>query len=472
MSRAVVTKSRGDKTKGGASATPTVAHEIVPGKFTDQDWYSMLDRDEGNEFASELLDELVDCSLAIIYDTYIQDQLLPFTIAQAKDAMLQIIDWQFLSRDVLETDLTEDVSWLEDEEPLPAVTDCWAQGIVPHKLLPVSLPSTPCADDIIVEEVGAENEPEAEISLTADDQKETGDQSEPEVDMESCTSFSTSRDGTSVEPSLPSKRSPQVKIQPQPPEVTKPKHKYQSHKGRLKSAGLGTMSESLYETEKRLAEAEMVTATGSGQDEDTDNPLNTMPLSCQSLLKSQAGRPPGNKDVHYDEHGNVISVVKFNPAKLPSHFVKTGFTIVNPQVEAAQARLRAMRTGNYVAQKKKTTKNNVSTSKLSKIEIPKEIEVDQSVHISSRNIVLPLPPPLIEMMEISPGVIVKEGERVKRGAKKWGKTGPQVAESNLRVVRPPPERPRFTAQDILGTQKPMLRLIRDSPVIPPISQTT
>ena len=41
MSRSTVAKSRQDKTsKGVASApTPAVTHEIVQGKFTDQDWY-------------------------------------------------------------------------------------------------------------------------------------------------------------------------------------------------------------------------------------------------------------------------------------------------------------------------------------------------------------------------------------------------------------------------------------------------
>lgn len=37
------------------------------------------------------------------------------------------------------------------------------------------------------------------------------------------------------------------------------------------------------------------------------------------LLQVQAGRPPGNKDVVYDDMGNVIAVVKLDPEKLPNH---------------------------------------------------------------------------------------------------------------------------------------------------------
>jgi len=39
MSRATVSKSRADKgSKPAPAHTPVVAHEIVPGKFNDQDW--------------------------------------------------------------------------------------------------------------------------------------------------------------------------------------------------------------------------------------------------------------------------------------------------------------------------------------------------------------------------------------------------------------------------------------------------
>lgn len=37
---------------------------------------------------------------------------------------------------------------------------------------------------------------------------------------------------------------------------------------------------------------------------------------CQ---QAQYGRPPGIKDVLYDERGNVVAVMKISPDKLPSH---------------------------------------------------------------------------------------------------------------------------------------------------------
>ena len=38
-----------------------------------------------------------------------------------------------------------------------------------------------------------------------------------------------------------------------------------------------------------------------------------------SFIQVQAGRPPGNKDVQYDDYGNVVAVIKLNPDRLPSH---------------------------------------------------------------------------------------------------------------------------------------------------------
>ena len=35
--------------------------------------------------------------------------------------------------------------------------------------------------------------------------------------------------------------------------------------------------------------------------------------------KLQAGRPPGNREVVYDEHGNVVSVVKVDVDKLSAY---------------------------------------------------------------------------------------------------------------------------------------------------------
>lgn len=39
MSRTAQSKSRAEKKGGQSAPTPAVTHEIVPGKYTDVDWY-------------------------------------------------------------------------------------------------------------------------------------------------------------------------------------------------------------------------------------------------------------------------------------------------------------------------------------------------------------------------------------------------------------------------------------------------
>lgn len=50
--------------------------------------------------------------------------------------------------------------------------------------------------------------------------------------------------------------------------------------------------------------------------------------SQKSLIKSQAGRPPGNREVTFDERGNVIGVMKLNVQTLPTHRVRNFFTLI------------------------------------------------------------------------------------------------------------------------------------------------
>jgi len=51
-----------------------------------------VDRDDAGDFVAELLEEWYAEVDKIIYDNYIQRQLVPYTILQAKDAILQIME--------------------------------------------------------------------------------------------------------------------------------------------------------------------------------------------------------------------------------------------------------------------------------------------------------------------------------------------------------------------------------------------
>ena len=75
----------------------------------------------------------------------------------------------------------------------------------------------------------------------------------------------------------------------------------------------------------------------------------------------------------------------------------------------------------------------------------------------------------IDSMDLAPGVVVREGDRIKRGPKQnLSKSDfSSVANRNLHPVVVHGGSHTFSVQDLLGDQQPIIRPL-DSPPIPPI----
>lgn len=80
-------------------------------------------------YVTFLCSPLCMCSAHLVFLCW--PQCIPYVISQAREAMLQIIEWRFLVRDEGESSVPVDPTWQEDEEPAPSITDSWAQGSVP-----------------------------------------------------------------------------------------------------------------------------------------------------------------------------------------------------------------------------------------------------------------------------------------------------------------------------------------------------
>ena len=52
----------------------------------------MIDKDSSEDVVDRIMEELVDTTMDTIYKMYTERQLLPFTVSQAKDAILSIVE--------------------------------------------------------------------------------------------------------------------------------------------------------------------------------------------------------------------------------------------------------------------------------------------------------------------------------------------------------------------------------------------
>ncbi|XP_008252936.3 uncharacterized protein C2orf81 homolog isoform X2 [Oryctolagus cuniculus] len=124
-----VTRSKAEKARPPTVPVPQV--DIVPGRLNEAEWIALTAVEEGEDVVGDILADLLARVMDSAFKVYLTQQCVPFTISQAREAMLQIAEWRFLARDEGESAVAQDPTWGEDEEPLPCTTDAWAQGSVP-----------------------------------------------------------------------------------------------------------------------------------------------------------------------------------------------------------------------------------------------------------------------------------------------------------------------------------------------------
>ncbi|XP_011801447.1 PREDICTED: uncharacterized protein C2orf81 homolog isoform X2 [Colobus angolensis palliatus] len=131
-----VTRSKAEKVRPPTVPVPQV--DIVPGRLNEAEWMALTALEEGEDVVGDILADLLARVMDSAFKVYVTQQCIPFTISQAREAMLQITEWRFLARDEGESAVAEDPTWGEDEEPSACTTDSWAQGSVPVLHAPTS----------------------------------------------------------------------------------------------------------------------------------------------------------------------------------------------------------------------------------------------------------------------------------------------------------------------------------------------
>jgi len=84
------TKSSGKDQNKGDKQPPSVI-EIVPGKFNETDWLSLLEIDDTEDFIADIFESIWTETTKQIQQIYIRKQLLPFTLMMTENALSNVI---------------------------------------------------------------------------------------------------------------------------------------------------------------------------------------------------------------------------------------------------------------------------------------------------------------------------------------------------------------------------------------------
>ncbi|XP_015275263.1 PREDICTED: uncharacterized protein C2orf81 homolog [Gekko japonicus] len=317
--RVAQAKSRAERSRPATVPVPQV--DVVPGRLSEAEWLSLLAGEEAEDGVGDILAALLDLALDACYKVHLARQRIPYVINQAREAMVQIIEWRFLVRDGGEADVSADPTWQEDEEPVACITDSWAQGSVPV------LQPTPRPKEAAEAPPAVPPEEAAAAAASLEVPCEGGAAPPPRV-----LSWQPSQEQTRLGKGLPGT----------PLDSSSLIQASTSSKGRKGGAG-GSQSTTWLESRKELPSKcekprPLQEPSWSSAEERTrsasDSPRQLLPHSCSNLLRIQLGRPPNIKDVLYDEAGNITAVPRLDPARLPKRWVKPSVEVVDPNVES------------------------------------------------------------------------------------------------------------------------------------------
>ncbi|XP_052667319.1 uncharacterized protein C2orf81 homolog [Harpia harpyja] len=315
--QAATSKSRGEK-----SRLPTIAAALanaVPGRLPEEEWLSLLRAEQRDRDAGDILAELLGRVMDECTKADMARQTVAFTVGQARDALLQIIQWRFLARDEGETDLEGDSNWQEDEEPEPCAIDSWAQGSVPVlrvHLYPgegeVSSVRAPGQhgrqDHATADEAGA---PPAQTLCPC---QVTSTSTIPPVPGPSCPELLP--DEAAIAPRLPEGKPPHTRPAPlclaRPPAPCPPPSPAEP---------LGQPEQGRCPPRTSHGDVE-----GSGAAVVSSHVPPLPPPSCTSLVSIRSGRPLRSMGAKREGSGTVLGVPRRGPSSRPERWIR-------PQVE-------------------------------------------------------------------------------------------------------------------------------------------
>ncbi|CAF1551381.1 unnamed protein product [Adineta steineri] len=392
------TKTSGKDLSKTDKQPPSVI-EIVPGKFNESDWISLLENDDTEDFIADIFESIWTETSKQIQQIHIRKQLLPFTLMMTENALSNVIQWAFLERD--EPKPSSGNFWTEDTEPIPCIMDNWGEGVVPAcreerpqsmressfsmadrpVTAPVSIPILEAIDQIRRPSTGSSvgssirtshsnsrakklskiNESiDIEQHIKLDPWTNTDSNDNILTQKESSTEYDTNRSSFEQK----HYNHDVLVIQTQPPKLEPLAELFQPPRMTTKSSS--TQSIPLISSTKRrnINQSKLSSQFGSDavasttnmsettttkshkkpseskiyDDQQIEEVISKAPVATHAMLKSILSRPPGYRELDLDEYGNVIAIAKLDPDKIASKNIRVKCDLVKPRKPAMEIR--------------------------------------------------------------------------------------------------------------------------------------
>ncbi|XP_057309445.1 uncharacterized protein LOC130647561 [Hydractinia symbiolongicarpus] len=415
-----MSKSRGDrgKTSSGSQNTQHVTQNaIIPGKFLESDWNELVEIESGEDFICDIVAEISQLACDEVFKNAIQKRVQPYAVRGAREILLEILEWNFLENDEGELDI-DTPSWCEDDEPFSCITDSWAQGAIPVIKNNTATESFEPGEENI-NEIPESNE-NVQLENEGDqrhdgEEEKSGDRSDEPEEDNGCYSKQNENGEEEIEECILNNDevqpevSPSLVLKPQPPGKSKSYSGRQVRNKKLFRPYGGSLP--------AFHSISSTPVTDDRPKPGSVNPIEKVPVLVLSELfqKSQHGRPPGVREAVFDEKGNVTRVQKLNIESLPNHRVRTKYKITDAEEDINRKGSITSKQRRSVLKSKENSDKHSKPVANSAALLRRLYSNDSDVLAGLRT---PLPPPMVDAIDVAEGVIIREGGLSKQGPRK------------------------------------------------------
>ncbi|XP_046839245.1 uncharacterized protein LOC124433510 [Xenia sp. Carnegie-2017] len=453
-----MSKSRNEKKPPSLPPPVATSNDIIPGKFNENQWNALIDQENTVDYVLDLIDEILHNTVQVIYEKYIESQLRPYSVDAAKNLLLQIIEARFLKHDPGEVSPSCDDTWLEDDEPVSCDTDSWAEGLVPiHSC--ISRPLSAQSESMRFKHNSHET--------VAIEKSQSDGESEADYQSESIQGMSDNLEGNE-DKSLNSSKN----ITPSPPPTS-----------RVESAGRRKYpSKYPIKCQKRTNKDKNMKKIKPKRIPSQDNIVDVHHSEAAKIVEKCVGQTAQNRsprlqeEVTFDESGNTVAMMRISVDKLPTRRIRPSFEIVEPQHDMIHSRKTTTR--NPLISTISNMQKNSNEARVKKLSDHKQFLVSTNTvttsleaFVDDGEIIKPLPPPLADSMDISAGVVVREGQVVRKGPDLLT-AGHHISRTDvldLQPIGPLTQRQTISVSDVVGNTSPVIRKMRLPEPIPPIA---